>query len=218
MNIQTLGERIRNRRKELKLTQKQLATALKGVSHVAVSQWESNTTKPNAENILDLSIVLQCEIAWLLRGKGESNVVPASIGMAKVPLISYVQAGQWTSVDELRETCGDFDYILTALEVSENAFALEIKGDSMMPDFIEGDIVIIEPNLQPSAGEFVVAVNGNYEATFKKYRPLGEVDQFGREHFELVPLNPDHHSLSTHKQEIRIIGTMIEHRIYRRKR
>ena len=51
MTIQTLGDRIRNRRKELKLTQKDLSTALKGVSHVAVSQWESNTTKPNAENI-----------------------------------------------------------------------------------------------------------------------------------------------------------------------
>lgn len=218
MSNQTLGDRIRNRRKELKLTQKDLATALKGVSHVAISQWESNTTKPNAENILDLSTVLQCEISWLLRGNGESNVVPASIGMTKIPLISYIQAGQWTGIDDFRETCGDYEYILTDLDVSDDAFALEIKGDSMTPDFLEGDVVIIDPNEPPHAGEFVAAINGNYEASFKKYRPLGEVDQFGREHFELIALNPDYPRLSTLKQEIRVIGTMVEHRIYRRKR
>ncbi|TLU75375.1 LexA family protein [Mannheimia varigena] len=218
MNIQTLGDRIRSRRKELKLTQKDLATALKGVSHVAVSQWESSTTKPNSENILDLSTVLQCDISWLLRGNGESNVVPASIGMTKVPLISYIQAGQWTGIDDFRETCGDYEYILTDLDVSENAFALEIKGDSMNPDFLEGDKVIIDPDVQPNAGEFVAAINGDYEATFKKYRPLEDLDEYGRQHFELIALNPDYHKLSTLKQEIRIIGTMVEHRIYRRKR
>ena len=88
----------------------------------------------------------------------------------------------------------------------------------MEPDFIEGDVVIIDPTEHPHAGEFVAAVNGDYEATFKKYRPLGEIDQFGREHFELIALNPDYPKLSTLKQEIRIIGTMVEHRIYRRKR
>lgn len=218
MIIQTLGDRIRSRRKELKLTQKDLATALKGVSHVAVSQWESNTTKPNAENILDLSTVLQCDISWLLRGSGESNVMPASIGVTKVPLISYVQAGAWTGIDDFRETCGDYEYILTDLDVSGDAFALKIKGDSMEPEFIEGDIVIIDPKVEPHAGEFVAAINGDYEATFKKYRPLEDLDEYGRQHFELVPLNPDWHSMSSLKQEIRIIGTMVEHRIYRRKR
>ncbi|MDG4948400.1 helix-turn-helix domain-containing protein [Actinobacillus equuli subsp. haemolyticus] len=218
MIIQTLGDRIRSRRKELKLTQKDLATALKGVSHVAVSQWESNTTKPNAENILDLSTVLQCDISWLLRGSGESNVMPASIGVTKVPLISYVQAGAWTGIDDFRETCGDYEYILTDLDVSGDAFALKIKGDSMEPEFIAGDIVIIDPKVEPHAGEFVAAINGDYEATFKKYRPLEDLDEYGRQHFELVPLNPDWHSMSSLKQEIRIIGTMVEHRIYRRKR
>lgn len=218
MSIQTLGDRIRSRRKELKLTQKDLATALKGVSHVAVSQWESSTTKPNSENILDLSTVLQCDISWLLRGNGESNVVPASIGMIKIPLISYIQAGQWTGIDDFRESCGDYEYILTDLKVSEDAFALEIKGDSMEPDFIEGDRVIIDPDVQPHAGEFVAAINGDYEATFKKYRPLEDLDEYGRQHFELIALNQDYHKLSTLKQEIRIIGTMVEHRIYRRKR
>ncbi|MFY1040031.1 helix-turn-helix domain-containing protein [Pantoea agglomerans] len=39
MKNETLGDRIRLRRKSLQLTQKQLAQQVK-VSHVAISQWE----------------------------------------------------------------------------------------------------------------------------------------------------------------------------------
>lgn len=217
--MQTIGQRIRSRRKELKLTQKDVANAIKGVSHVAVSQWESDTTKPNAENLLDLAAALECSFVWLLKGEDDqSNVIPAKLNANKVPLISYVQAGQWTGVDLLKESCGDFEYILTDFNVSDDGFALEIVGDSMEDEFKEGDIIIVDPMVTPSAGEFVVAVNGDYEATFKKYRPLNEIDEYGRQHFELIPLNKDYDKMSTKNQEIRIVGTMVEHRIYRRKR
>lgn len=217
MNNETIGERIKRRRTELKLTQKELANAIKGVSNVAISQWESDTTKPNSENILDLSTVLQCDISWLLRGNGQSNVLPASIGGNRIPLISYIQAGKWLGISSLKESCGDFDYVFTDLDVSEDAFALSIIGDSMEPEFKEEDVIIIDPQVQPVAGEFVVAINGDYEATFKKYRPL-EIDEYGRTQFELIPLNSDYPKMSSLKQQISIIGTMVEHRIYRRKR
>ncbi|MNP76628.1 hypothetical protein D3C76_1738990 [compost metagenome] len=63
-------------------------------------------------------------------------------------------------------------------------------------------------------GEFVVAKNNGHEATFKKYRPLG----VGIDDFELIPLNPDYPVLRSADMQLRIIGVMIEHRIYRRKR
>lgn len=193
----------------------QIASICK-VTPKAVSKWFNAETMPSTANIYLLAKFLNVTPEWLTYGT--DNVVPATVGSTKVPLISYIQAGVWTGIEDFRETCGDYEYILTDLDVSDDAFALEIKGDSMTPDFIEGDVVIIDPNEPPHAGEFVAAINGSYEATFKKYRPLGEVDRFGREHFELIALNPDYPKLSTHKQEIRIIGTMVEHRIYRRKR
>ncbi|KFA58929.1 hypothetical protein GAPWKB11_0818 [Gilliamella apicola] len=36
--------------------------------------------------------------------------------------------------------------------------------------------------------------------------------------FELIPLNTDYTTMSTLTQQIRIVGTMVEHRIFRRKR
>ncbi|HII3686443.1 helix-turn-helix domain-containing protein [Pasteurella multocida] len=216
MEQQTLGQRIRARRKKLKLTQANVAKAIKGISHVAISQWESDTTKPNAENIFDLAIALECDLEWLLKGEGKvSKARPAAQGI-RVPIISKVQAGRWSEIHETLDT-SNYEYLITDLDISEQGFALEITGDSMEPDFIAGDYIIIDPLVKPVAGEFVVAVNGNYEATFKKYRPI-EIDELGREQFELVPLNPDYAKISSEKQQIQIIGTMVEHRIYRRKR
>lgn len=223
--MDTIGERIKKFRMTLGLNQKDFAEACgKLDTREKASKWgqsrignyETGTRMPDLEDIRIISSVLNIEPSDLAFGSG--NIIPATIGTTKVPLISYIQAGQWAGIEDFRETCGDYEYILTDLDVSENAFALEIRGDSMIPDFIEGDVVIIDPSEPPHAGEFVAAVNGDYEATFKKYRPLGEVDRFGREHFELIALNSDYPKLSTLKQEIRIIGTMVEHRIYRRKR
>lgn len=106
---------------------------------------------------------------------------------------------------------------MTDTDMSEFTFALRIEGDSMEPDFKEGDIIIVDPELEPIPGEFVVAKNGNNEATFKKYRPTF-TDLTGRQHYELVPLNDDYPTINSSDRPLKIIGVMIEHRIYRRKR
>lgn len=108
------------------------------------------------------------------------------------------------------------DWMLTDLELSQNAFALRIKGDSMLPEFREGDTVIIDPSVAPMPGDYVVAKNGENEATFKKYRPRGMNDN-GQQVFELVPLNEDYPSMRSDLTNIDIIGTMVEHRRYRKR-
>jgi transcriptional regulator with XRE-family HTH domain len=51
MNTTLMGERIRARRKELKIRQAALGKMV-GVSNVAISQWERSETEPNGENLL----------------------------------------------------------------------------------------------------------------------------------------------------------------------
>ncbi|MDH2925567.1 LexA family protein [Lonepinella koalarum] len=200
--------------------QNDIADAM-GKTQGAIGHWLTGRRTPNFDDVAQILKILGAEKVILNKdGTVEDfdvNVTPVRLRSHKVPLISYVQAGMWTDINLLQDS-EDFEYILTDLDVSENAFALKIKGDSMEPDFIEGDVIIVDPKIQPHAGEFVVAVNGDYEATFKKYRPLQDYDNYGNRHFELVPLNPDYDKLTTLKQAIRIVGTMVEHRIYRRKR
>ncbi|WP_243465978.1 S24 family peptidase [Sodalis glossinidius] len=63
----------------------------------------------------------------------------------------------------------------------------------------------------------MVAKNGDHEATFKKYRPVS-FNARGEQVFELIPLNTDYPILRSDHVPIRVIGTMVEHRIYRCKR
>lgn len=61
------GERIRARRKDLKLTQRALAK-LVNVAHVTISQWETGDSEPGGKNLFSLSNALQCSPTWILYG------------------------------------------------------------------------------------------------------------------------------------------------------
>lgn len=143
-----------------------------------------------------------------------ANVGPANLGAHRIPLISYVKAGRWQAVSDPYPPGAADDWLLTSRHCSGSAFALRIKGKSMLPRFEEGDDVIIDPSLSPRPGDFVVAKNHQEEATFKKYRPRGYTDQ-GAPVFELVPLNEDYATLRSDQEPIVIIGVMVEHRHYR---
>ncbi|HFF8937686.1 helix-turn-helix domain-containing protein [Serratia marcescens] len=209
----SLADRVKTRREELGLTQTGAAekAGIKQQSWQAIE--DGKTQKPR--NIIGIAKALDCDPAWLLQGGAFKPV--SELNARRVPLISYVQAGALAENRPIEDIEGEFEYVMTDMDLSAHSFALRIVGDSMEPDFKEGDVIIIDPEVEPSPGEFVVAKNGNHEATFKKYRPLG-IGSFGYGCFELIPLNSDYAKMDSTTQDIAIIGTMVEHRIYRRKR
>lgn len=68
----TIGSRIRERRNELGLTQRDIGAAV-GRSTGAVTQWEADMTKPNGQNLMKLAKFLGCSPEWLISGKGEPS-------------------------------------------------------------------------------------------------------------------------------------------------
>ena len=224
MSIHT---RIKSQRAVSGMTQEALAKLL-GVNRVSVSQWERGDTSPKGDNLINLAKALGVRPEWLLFGEGSAisesatagyrNVEPAVIPQGgRVPILSYVQAGNW------REMCeqatgfdGNVEYVTASVDIGPRGFGLWLRGNSMTPQFNEGDLVIVDPDEQPRPGDFVVAKNGSDEATFKKYRPRG-IDENGQEVFELVPLNDDYPPMHSDRQHIEIIGVMVEHRIFRKR-
>lgn len=195
-----------------------------GVSNSAVTFWLNGETKSlKAQVAQKMEAVTGRRADWIINGRlpkqvaGATNIAPAAIGTTRIPLIDYVQAGMWTAVADTFEPGDADDWLLTDLELSVNAFALQIKGDSMEPEFGQGDRVIIDPDVTPQAGDYVVAKNGGDEATFKKYRVRGQNDG-GQIVFELIPLNEDYAPMRSDQQPIQIVGTMVEHRKYRKRR
>ena len=62
------------------------------------------------------------------------------------------------------------------------SFALRVLGDSMAPEFVEGEIIVIEPDGALRDGCFVLAqVEGEW--TFRQLQRVGEA-------WRLHPLNP----------------------------
>ncbi|MFP1915056.1 LexA family transcriptional regulator [Lonsdalea quercina] len=207
----TLGQRVRKLRKERRLTQGQLGKAV-GVSDVTVGYWERDLNVPGGKSLSTLANYFGVSEGYLLYGKESgSNVEPSIPGGLRVPIINYVQAGNWTTSSDARNLEGTIDYILTTGSFSRGTFALKIKGKSMEPEFVEGDLIIIDPELTPCPGDYVVATNGDDEATFKKYRARG-ISEEGKEIFDLVPLNEDYATRSSINEHINIIGVLVEHR------
>ncbi|AXF76642.1 LexA family transcriptional regulator [Erwinia tracheiphila] len=208
----SLADRVKKRRNETGLSQAEAAEKAGIRQQSWASIEDGKTLKPR--NIVGIAEALKCDPAWLMNG---GVFLPVSeVNTRRIPLISYVQAGELATKSPIEAMDGSFEYVMTDMEWSHYTFALRIVGDSMEPDFKAGDVIIVDPEIEPSPGEFVVGKNGDHEATFKKYRPTSFKD--GVQHFELVPLNNDYPTMNSAERHITIIGTMVEHRIYRRKR
>ncbi|WP_342585829.1 LexA family protein [Aeromonas hydrophila] len=216
------GERLKALREKEGLSQAALAEKCGWASQSRVGNYEVGARKISADDAIVLAQALRVRPELILFGSEDAtpptpNMVIAPPDTRRIPVLSYVQAGGWTDVNEIRECDGNLVYITTDLALGERAFAIELKGHSMEPEFVEGDVVLIDPDEHPHPGDFVVAKNGEEAATFKKFRPRG-VDDDGKEVFELVPLNDDYPTMRSDRQHIQIIGTMVEHRRRRKRR
>ncbi len=212
------------------MSQDELARRI-GITRVSISKWESGLNQPKGRYLNDLAAALGVTVEWLLTGEGSApessgepripgyhNVEPAVIYQGKrIPILSYVQAGNWREMCEQATAFdGNVEYVSAGGEIGPYGFGLWLRGDSMLPQFKEGDLIIVDPDESPQPGDYVVAKNGSNEATFKKYRPRG-IDENGQEVFELVPLNDDYPTMHSDRQHIQIIGVMVEHRSYRKR-
>jgi SOS-response transcriptional repressor LexA len=189
----TFSDRVREARKELGLTQIQLAAAA-GLSQTTISDIERGRNDSSAD-IVSLARAIGVRAEWLADGRGPrkdsdspaldepSNVSPGPERRARVPLISWVQAGDWSHAADLFQPGDAEDWVETSVAVRSHTFALRVKGDSMEPEFMAGTLVVVEPEMDAHPGDFVIARNGDGEATFKQLTIDGP-DLY------LKPLNP----------------------------
>jgi len=121
-----------------------------------------------------------------------------------VSRISWVQAGDWKEVSDPYQP-GDAEQWLDTTAMScEHPFALTVHGDSMEPEFVEGDIIIVDPEREAVSGSYIIAKNGA-EATFKLF-------VMGGQSVFLKPLNKHYPIRDMTRIEFRIVGVVVEKR------
>ena len=107
-----------------------------------------------------------------------------------IPLIGLTQAGAGGFFDDGGfPVGGGWDQIRFPKVEDENAYALEVTGDSMQPLYRDGDILIVSPNAQVRKGDRVVlrTTDGEVMAKVLVRRTAKTI--------ELASVNPDHPNL-----------------------
>ncbi|MER8881447.1 helix-turn-helix transcriptional regulator [Mesorhizobium sp. M0074] len=125
------------------------------------------------------------EFAGLVEGRSHSGALP--VQRSSVPLLGFAQAGAGGFFDDAGFPAGQgWDLIELPARATETSYALKVQGDSMLPLYRNGDVLIVEPGATIRKGDRVVVKTNAGEVMAKV------LDGQTPRSIALVSLNPDH--------------------------
>lgn len=216
-------EKLKARRKELKMTQKDIADQL-GISYQAYSAWERGVKEPSKEKVKRLEQILrvpkgyftEIEIVRLyntLSNKGKNQVVDYARDLVqkekKQPVISVsenlyeyhvyekMSAGIGASVYDDR----NYDTVYFNEELAHD-FASWVSGDSMEPKYQNGSVALIRETGFDYDGAVYAVVCNNQTYIKRVYRE--------EEGLRLVSINPRYDDiLISYDEDPRVVGIIV---------
>lgn len=202
------GKRVKELRKNLGFTQKEFAKKI-GKSTQAVYRMERENTRPVKSDTLEmLSESLNTTTDYLLGLSDTPNlelfdIVENDEKGVLIPVFGSVPAG--VPVEALQVDYGYISLDKQKLYGDKRFIGLKVKGDSMYPYYMDGDIVVIEITTDVKSGDDVVVYIGNYEATLKRFH-------FKDDYVELEPLNREYPVKRFGRDDppVRVLGKVVE--------
>lgn len=160
------GKRLKMLREEKGLTQKDLAEKL-SLTPKAISFYELGSREPSGDALIHMAHILGTTTDYLL-GNSTTKEAEQKVGRGvRIPVLGRVVAG--IPIEAVEEIL-DYEEITPELAASGEFFALKIRGHSMEPRMMEGDVVIVRRQDDVESGDIaIVLVNGN-EATVKRVK------------------------------------------------
>jgi phage repressor protein C with HTH and peptisase S24 domain len=122
----------------------------------------------------------------------------------QIPLLGLAQAGKGGFFDDSGFPVGSgWEEIDVPGVTDSNAYALEITGDSMLPVYREGDVIIVSPSATIRKGDRVAVktVDGQVMAKTMQRQTAKTV--------ELVSINPEHEPKTIDMKDIDWIARII---------
>lgn len=187
-------------RKAKKLTQIEVANAI-GLSQSSYSYWENSDVKIEPSALSKLADLFGVTVDYLI---GASDTPQNSVS---VPVLGSVPAG--IPLEAIEDVL-DWEEIPAAMCAGGwEYFALRVSGDSMWPDYLDGDVVIVRKTPVCESGDVCVAYVNGYDATLKQVK----ISEDGS--VSLVPKNPSYPPRTFTPQEVQelpvsIAGIVVE--------
>lgn len=198
-----IGQKIMNRRKELQMTQEELAIKLGYKSKSTINKIELGINDIPQSKVVKFAEALLTTPSYLMGWDDEEPKITKGV---RIPVLGYVRAG--VPLDAVEEIL-DWEEIHPSMAATGDFFALKIKGDSMEPRITEGDVVIVREQPDVESGEVaIVLVNGD-DATVKKLM------KYENGSIALIAFNPAYPPMVFTPEQIeslpiRVIGKVVE--------
>ncbi len=205
------GSYIKNRRLELDLTLEEVGNVV-GVGKSTVRKWESGAiANMRRDKIALLAKALRIEPATLMGWDNKSESIPSHNDTPpakpiRIPVLGSIPAG--VPIEAIEDIL-DWEELPASMgKGGAEYFALQVKGDSMFPNYLDGDVLIFRKQETCNSGQdCAVMVNGD-DATFKRVK-------IGEKGITLQPLNPAYDPMYFTREEcaeipVRIIGVVVE--------
>jgi phage repressor protein C with HTH and peptisase S24 domain len=121
---------------------------------------------PSTESIAKALSATSVSVESFVSLIGESNGAAQAI-----PLIGFAEAGASSYFDDAGFPVGKgWDEIAFPGVTDERAYALEISGDSMLPTYRDGDVIIVSPAAPVRRGDRVVVKTASGEIMVKELK------------------------------------------------
>lgn len=197
--------RIKSLRISCEMKQSELAKQL-NVRQNTVSNWETGRSEPDFATLQKIAEIFGTTIDYIL-GNSNERIPQKTTGVVRIPVLGSIPAGIPL---EAIEDIVDWEEIPQAMCAGgKEYFALKVKGDSMWPDYLEGDIVIVKKTPTCESGDVCAVYVNGYDATLKrvKFSEGGELTT--------IPINPSYPPRTYTPEEIRslpvsIAGVVVE--------
>jgi len=195
----TMGERIKKMREQRGITQSELAEICK-VSDKAVSTWENGRNIPRMGAIQRMADYFGVPKSAII----ENIATPEDA--VRIPVLGKIPAG--VPLSAIEDIEGWEELSPSMLRGGKEYIALAVKGDSMLPEYRNGDVLVLRKQDDCETGDDCAVMVGNEDATFKRIRR-------NEKGITLQPLNPAYDpTFYTNKEVIdlpvRIIGVVVE--------
>lgn len=185
------SKQLRAARKAAHLSQTELAASL-GVTQQAVGKWENGKSSPDPSTLARIAALLHTTTDALLGLHRENETTRAAEDRffggyqeSLIPVIGTVKAGYGALAFE-----EDYGQEYARVKDPASYFYLVVKGDSMEPRILDGDLALVHRQTTLENGDLGVFVYGSEgEGTLKKYVQRGNtiiLQPFNRNYDDLV--------------------------------